>query len=1021
MPYIPQEELDRIKQQTNLVALVQAKGVTLKPHGKDLIGLCPLHDDHNPSLVVTPSKNLWHCLGACQAGGSAIDWVMKSQGVSFRHAVEILRGNGKNLLIDSPAERPAKYSTVRTLSCPIDPDADDPTILKQVIDYYHQTLKSNPDALGYLEKRGIKNDEAINTFKLGFADRTLGIRLPMKNRREGARIRQRLIDVGILRESGHEHFCGSLVIPVIDQDGNITEIYGRKIRDDLRPETIYHLYLPGPHKGIFNPSCLQSEKIILCEALIDALTFWVHGFSNVTASYGVEGFTQDHLETFILHKTKTVLIAYDRDQAGEKAAAKLADKLMAHGMESFSIQFPWGMDANEYACKVTPAAKSLEILINSAIWLGKGPRPLPSQIPADASPAQVPAPSSLNSLAAIAAKENITTTAPKEKMQTGDESSAVGAKEPAIALPAQTNGEDIIIALADREYRVRGLAKNTSFEILKINLRVMAGERYHVDTLDLYNARHRSTYIQTASQELAIQPEAIKKDLGQLLLRLEDIQEQHIKTILETKAKEPSMSDQERETALELLRDPRLMERILKDFDACGVVGEKTNKVTGYLACVSRKLEEPLALIIQSSSAAGKSALLDAILSFIPQEEKVKYTAMTGQALFYLGETDLKHKILAIVEEEGAKQASYALKLLQSEGELIIASTGKDPQTGRLVTQEYQVQGPVGILLTTTAIDIDEELLNRCIVLTVDESREQTRAIHQLQRESQTLEGMLAKLQKETILKNHQNAQRLIRPLKVVNPYARQLSFLDDQIRARRDHIKYLTLIRVIALLHQYQRPVKTSEHNGKPVSYVEVCVEDIALANQLAHEVLGRSLDELPPQTRRFLDLLNGMAQGQCREQGIRRCDYRFTQRAARMTLGWTDFQVKTHLRKLVDLEYVLVHRGGRGQSFVYELLYDGEGKDGKPFLMGLIDTKKLQYDQKWVHEKSDREHEKGNWEVSGSIEGAPREHGGSMKENSCNPDQTSPCSPLDEKTPENHYSAPKNHQVVTMGISQW
>ena len=161
----------------------------------------------------------------------------------------------------------------------------------------------------------------------------------------------------------------------------------------------------------------------------------------------------------------------------------------------------------------------------------------------------------------------------------------------------------------------------------------------------------------------------------------------------------------------------------MADFD---VVGETTNKLVGYLAAVSRKLDQPLAIIIQSSSAAGKTSLMDAILAFVPPEDQVKYSAMTGQSLFYMGETDLKHKILAIVEEEGVERASYALKLLQSEGALTIASTGKDSSTGRLITQEYRVEGPVMIFLTTTAIKIDEELLNRCLVLSVDENREQT-------------------------------------------------------------------------------------------------------------------------------------------------------------------------------------------------------------------------------------------------------------------------------------------------------
>ncbi|MDM5182243.1 DNA primase, partial [Massilia sp. DJPM01] len=115
------------------------------------------------------------------------------------------------------------------------------------------------------------------------------------------------------------------------------------------------------------------------------------------------------------------------------------------------------------------------------------------------------------------------------------------------------------------------------------------------------------------------------------------------------------------------------------------------------------------------------------------------------------------------------------------------------------MTQEYRVEGPVMMFLTTTAIDIDEELMNRCLVLTVDEDREQTRAIHRLQREKRTLQGLVRKEQKQRILELHRNAQRLLKKLAVVNPYADQLTFLDDRTRTRRDHEKYLTLIDTIA------------------------------------------------------------------------------------------------------------------------------------------------------------------------------------------------------------------------------
>ena len=288
-----------------------------------------------------------------------------------------------------------------------------------------------------------------------------------------------------------------------------------------------------------------------------------------------------------------------------------------------------------------------------------------------------------------------------------------------------------------------------------------------------------------------------------------------------------------------------------------------------------------------------------------------------------MAETDLKHKVLAVVEEEGAERASYALKLLQSEGELTIASTGKDPETGKLVTHAYRVEGPVMIMLTTTAVELDEELVNRALVLSVDEDRDQTRAIHQRQRARRTLDGRLANVAKAELLALHRNAQRLIEPITIVNPYAPQLTFVDARTRARRDHEKYLTLIDVVALLHQHQRERKTVTRGAQSLTYLEVTREDIAVANRLAAAVLGRSLDELPPQTRRFLDQLAAWVTRACALHRGQQEDFRFLARQAREATGLGATQVKLHLRRLVELEYVLVHRAPRGQGVSYELVY--------------------------------------------------------------------------------------------------
>ena len=365
MARIPDEQIERLKQEVALQRLAEGMGITLTRHGADLIGLCPFHDDKEPSLVVSPIHNLWHCLGACQCGGSVIDWVMKAEGVSFRHAVELLQADYQPLVAGSG---PAKHSTVRKLPTTLESSAEDARLLGQVVDYYHETLKQSPEALAYLEKRGLASSETIDRFKLGFANRTLGYRLPAKTRKEGAAIRGQLQRIGLMRSSGHEHFTGSLVIPIVGEAGAITEVYGRKITDRLRRGTPLHLYLPGPHRGVWNVEALQASKeIILCESLIDALTFWCAGYRNVTASYGVEGFTADHLAAFQQHGTERVLIAYDRDAAGEAAAEKLSTQLNNEGIDAYQLHFPKGMDVNEYALQVTPATKSLGVVIRSAI------------------------------------------------------------------------------------------------------------------------------------------------------------------------------------------------------------------------------------------------------------------------------------------------------------------------------------------------------------------------------------------------------------------------------------------------------------------------------------------------------------------------------------------------------------------------------------------------------------------------------------------------------------------------------
>jgi DNA primase len=949
MPRIPDTEIDRLKSTLDLAALVRSRGIDLKPHGNGhLVGLCPFHDDKGtPNMVVTPGKGLFHCL-ACGAAGNAIQFVQKFDGISFRHAFELLDEGGQAAF--SGSDEPLKRTTVPKLDNPLSSEADDAELFEQVLTYYQERLHKNPAALDYLESRGLNHPEALARFRIGFADRSLGLRMPDSARKEGKELREHLQKLGIYRKSGHEHFTGCVVVPVFDAEGGTSEIYGRRI---TKPNTgaPKHLYLPGPHVGIWNPEALDSPDIILCEAPLDALTFWINGIQNVTFIYGTQGFP-DFLETALIeHHTKRVYLAYDADDSGDKAAERDAARLAAKGIEVFRVKFPRGMDVNEYALKVKPAAKSLAQAIKAAEWVAGSNAP---------SSSRAPAPSSL--AADLAAKKEISNSPePKpepEPIRVHSSSPARSATHSvAGGFAVQKLGPSTLLRAGDyhtfelgpRAYRIGGLEKNTSLDVLRISLRIRHGEDFHTDALDLHKDADRRRFIERAAEETRLDRELIKRDLGKLLLALEQAQEERILSTSDPMTQDAKpMTGPERAEALELLRDPELIPRVQALFDDCGLVGEQTNRLAAYLACTSRKLNRPLAVIIQSTSAAGKSTLMEAVLAMFPEEERVKYSAMTGQSLYYLGETNLQHKILAIVEEEGAEKASYALKLLQSEGELTIASTGKDATTGRMETQEYHVEGPVMIFLTTTAIDIDEELLNRCLLLSVDESQAQTERIHTLQREARTLDGLRRKKRREKVLALLRNAQRLLEPVDVVNPYADQLTFTAKHTRTRRDHEKYLTLIDTIALLHQHQRERLKVSNSAVPAEessegeYIDVTLDDIRLANQLAPELLGRSLDELPPQTRHLLDAVKALVLERCEAEDLDIRTALFSRREIRARLGWGVTQVRAHLERLRDLEYIAARYGRPGSAFQYELLIDPE-TDGGTDRVGLLDPEKL------------------------------------------------------------------------------
>jgi DNA primase len=685
--------------------------------------------------------------------------------------------------------------------------------------------------------------------------------------------------VGVLNERGNEVFYGRIVVPVFDATGNVVSLYGRRL-DDEQPR---HLYLKGGHRGVVNGIAAKtSQSLIVTEAAFDAMSLWAAGFRNAISLYGKDGWTADH-ETLVRENGVTeILLALDNDERGREAADALETKLSGLVKSVHRIAWPEGVkDANEFFFSRT--ADEFRNLL---------PQPLKA------------------TAEETAGKEEITLTR-----------------------------EGFALSVAGRRYELCAIEKPSAAR-LKATVKALTDEagRFHIDTVDFYLSRSRKGFIAEAARLFRELPEAVEADVNRITVAMEN----HVSQKLDgAAAPAVAVPDGDRLEALRLGRSAGLVDELQRDFGKLGIIGEETNLLLLYLAMTSRKMDDPLAVQILSSSGAGKSHLQDAVLSLCPEEDLIKLTSLTGQALFYKGEDSLRHKCLAIAEVAGAEGARYALRNLISDRKLVIESTIKNALTGRLETQINTVYGPTAVFETTTNPDTDAETKSRYVLLSVDESPEQTRAILEAQRQSHTLEGRKRRKAREAVLAKHHALQRLLEPIAVVNPFEPLLSYGDDRLAFRRDHPKYLNLILAVTFLHQMQRPRK---HDPELGDYIETTLDDIAIANELAHQLFGQSQDDLSFPSRQLLGLVGDYVRRRAAEEKTEPQKVEFTRRELREAIKWTEARLRLHLGELMRLEYIHASAGRWGKSFAHRLAVDpDEIEAGGRFVPGLKDLETL------------------------------------------------------------------------------
>lgn len=906
----------------DLPALVAEHGIKLKKVGAEHKGLCPFHDEKTPSFQVNPQKGLYHCFG-CGAAGNAITFLVKHKQVTFPVAVnELLQRQGTSLAalepvaattakrspaMNTPAAPPAKPTAKAAPAVKLPASADtapatgSPSraeLLQQVMAFYRRTFAGTPTGAEYLAGRGIASRELYETFQIGYADGSLPGTLS-----KGSAMRAGLREAGLLTAAGKEFFAGCVVFPLMDENRRCAGFYGRRVKTESGKPN--HLYLPGPHRGLFNrEAAKRSKRVILTESIIDALSAIARGCDNIIPLYGTNGMTDEHVALLQEHGTEEIVFAFDADAAGETAIPRTMQRLGGLPLSFRKLALPPGDDLNDYIRK--NANGSLAELIEQAqpIVLLPGDAANGTAVPAAVLPA-------MSGLAATATATAATATA------------ATVAAPSVVEYSVTEDGSEIDMTAGELGYTVRGL-NYFGFTRMKVTIRARRGTSFHIDTLDLYANRSRAGFVNQCAKRLDVGITRIEADIFQLIRELEKIREKHVAEQKDKNTIEiPPMSEDGRQEALRFLESPDLAREIVADMTTLGYVGEETNKIIGYLVSVSRKLAEPLSCIVISRSGAGKSELMEKVEHLTPPEDLVQFSSLTPQALYYMEPDALVHKLLLIEERAGSDQADYSIRELQTKKVLRKGVPLKDPSTGKITTVRLEVHGPIAYMESTTNHNINPENASRCFLLHIDESLQQTKKIHEAQRRARTLAGLEQRLRSARLIDKHQNAQRLLEPVAVFNPFCELLDFPTDRLRTRRDHMRFLNLIEAVTFLHQRQRPRReaTDKTTGEVINYVESTTDDYTVAYHLIKAILPATLDEIPKSSRDLLALIREYCQARAKTELKNESEVTFTRRELREHCRWSNDQIKNHIRLLEELEYLTVERAVQGQTFRYRL----------------------------------------------------------------------------------------------------
>jgi hypothetical protein len=485
------------------------------------------------------------------------------------------------------------------------------------------------------------------------------------------------------------------------------------------------------------------------------------------------------------------------------------------------------------------------------------------------------------------------------------------------ALNVVSDGLHRVFSLAGIQYRVSG-AKSIFVTSLRVNIRATHEGMSHYDSLDLYSAKARSSFAATLNRAWGAETARVEKDLIRILEHFETDRDERLRS----GSQKPviRMSADDKAKGMALLSDPRLFERIVDDLSALGYVGEDLNKQLLYLCASSRKLADPMSVLILSQSASGKSFLVESVRRLMPPEDVVAVTSLSDQALNYI--EDLSHKFLVLGEAVHGEVVEHQIREMLSGKELSRLVTIKDAETGTMKSTIVRTPVIVSSVMSSTSYAINPENASRCFVINTDESTVQTQRIQVYQRNKYSLERITrGAAAKEDIVRTHQAAQRLLIDRVIVNEFAPLLDFPIALMRLRRDHDRFLDLIASVCFLRQYQKKVQHA--NG--LEYIACDLIDYAVAYKIMMEtVMASTVRELPKSAVMLYDEIRAYVKREAARQDLCLNEVNFTQRQIREVTGIGQTSVKYGLRHLVEYEYLIIASGGGERSKAFYRVRD-------------------------------------------------------------------------------------------------